>query len=67
MFAGADLTREKLVTALESMKDVDLGFGPEFKVRYSTDDHKAFNQVELTAVDGGGIEPLASLAFLKKQ
>lgn len=51
--AGRELTREGFVAALESMKDVDLGFGPKFKVTFGPDDHQAFQEIYPTVVRNG--------------
>ena len=49
--AGRELTREKLVAALQSMRDVDLG--GDF-VSFDAKDHVGRKLVELTFVDAGG-------------
>lgn len=51
--AGRDVTREKLVDALESIRDLDLGLGPQLKVNYGPRDHKAFDTVYYTRVKDG--------------
>lgn len=51
--AGRDLTREKLITAIESIKNLDMGLGPQLKLTYGSDDHKGFDTVYSTAVRGG--------------
>lgn len=48
--AGRDLTREKLIAALESMRDVDLG---AFPVTFTPDNHSGSKFVELTVIIGG--------------
>ncbi|HEY7902301.1 MAG TPA: ABC transporter substrate-binding protein [Casimicrobiaceae bacterium] len=50
--AGRDLTRERLVTALESMNDYDVG---GFSVTYSPSDHTGSRFVELTAIGKDGV------------
>ena len=50
--AGRDLTRERLVTALESMSDYDVG---GFSVTYSPTDHTGSRFVELTAIGKDGV------------
>lgn len=45
--AGKDLTREKLITALESMNNVDLG---GFNVNFSPKSHNGSSFVELTMI-----------------
>ncbi|HEV8502555.1 MAG TPA: ABC transporter substrate-binding protein [Casimicrobiaceae bacterium] len=50
--AGRDLTRERLVAALESMSDYDVG---GFAVTYSPTDHTGSRFVELTAIGKDGV------------
>lgn len=49
--AGKDLTREKLVTALESMNNADLG---GYRINYGTNNHLGSRHVELTVVGANG-------------
>jgi ABC-type branched-subunit amino acid transport system substrate-binding protein len=49
--AGRDLTREHLITVLESMTDLDVG---GFIVNYSPTDHSGSKFVELTAIGKDG-------------
>ncbi len=49
--AGKDLTREKLVAALEGMNNVDLG---EFVVNFSPISHSGSKFVDLTMIGRGG-------------
>lgn len=49
--AGKDLTREKLVSALEGMDNVDLG---EFVVNFSPTNHSGSKYVDLTMIGRGG-------------
>lgn len=49
--AGRDLTRERLISALESMTDLDVG---GFMVSYSPTDHGGSKFVELTAIGADG-------------
>lgn len=49
--AGRNLTRESLVTGLESMKDVNFG---GFTVNYSPRDHKGSGYTDLTIIGQGG-------------
>jgi len=51
--AGKNLTRDGFVAAFESMGNVDLGFGPEFRVSYGPTDHQAFSAIYPTIVKGG--------------
>jgi ABC-type branched-subunit amino acid transport system substrate-binding protein len=50
--AGRDLTREKLVAALETMNDFDVG---GFTVTYTPGDHGGSRYVELTAIGRDGV------------
>ncbi|HET7775054.1 MAG TPA: ABC transporter substrate-binding protein [Azospira sp.] len=49
--AGKDLTREKLVTALEGMGSYDLG---GYRISYSSSDHNGSRFVDLTVIGSGG-------------
>jgi len=49
--AGRDLTREKLITALESMGSTDIG---GFAVSYSPTNHVASKFVEMTVINSHG-------------
>ena len=50
--AGFDLDTEKLVTALESVQDFDLGVGP--RVAFGRDRHQALHKVWGTQIDAKG-------------
>jgi len=50
--AGRDLTREKLISALESMSNVDLG---GFQVAFSPKNHNASSYVDLTIIGRNGL------------
>ena len=49
--AGRDLTREKFITALETMRKVDLG---AFPITFTPESHSGSHFVELTVIIGGG-------------
>jgi ABC-type branched-subunit amino acid transport system substrate-binding protein len=51
--AGRDLTREKFVDALEGLKDVDMGLGPQMRLHYSATGHHGFTSVYPTVVRNG--------------
>jgi branched-chain amino acid transport system substrate-binding protein len=51
--AGKDLTRDKLITAIESIKDKDMGLGTNLKLSYSSTRHKGFEGVYSTVVRDG--------------
>jgi ABC-type branched-subunit amino acid transport system substrate-binding protein len=56
--AGQDLTRPKLVDAMESIYDKDVGMGPKLLVRYSSSRHKGFDQIFTTVVHNQKAEPV---------
>jgi branched-chain amino acid transport system substrate-binding protein len=56
--AGKDPTREKLITALESIQNKDLGLGPKLTLKYSPTRHKGFDQIYTTVVCDGKPEIL---------
>jgi ABC-type branched-subunit amino acid transport system substrate-binding protein len=56
--AGKDLTREKLITALESIQNKDVGLGPKLTLKYSSTRHKGFDQTYTTVVRDGKPEIL---------
>ncbi|GAB3253024.1 ABC transporter substrate-binding protein [Chitinimonas naiadis] len=49
--AGRDLTRDKLINALESMGDYDMG---GFRVRYSASNHNGSQFIDMTVLDSSG-------------
>jgi branched-chain amino acid transport system substrate-binding protein len=51
--AGKDLTREKFITGIESIHDMNAGLGPKLILRYSASDHKGFDNVYSTIVKNG--------------
>ncbi len=55
--AGPNPTREKLISALESFHDKDLGLGPALKLSYGPNRHKGFDQVYTTVIRSG--QPIA--------
>jgi branched-chain amino acid transport system substrate-binding protein len=63
--AGRDLTREKFIHSLESMRDFDLGLGSKFKVNYSPANHKASNAVYVTVVKAGTAASFPDLSQAK--
>src|SRR5579864_80315 len=56
--AGKDLTREKLITALESMQGIDIGLGPTLTLGFSRTNHKGLHNVYVTVVRNGAAVPL---------
>jgi branched-chain amino acid transport system substrate-binding protein len=51
--AGKDLTREKFISALESIHEMNAGLGPRLILNYSASDHKGFDSVYATVVKAG--------------
>ena len=51
--AGADLTREKFVDALESLHDVDIGLGDDAKLMFSAHHHQGLDHVYPTVIQNG--------------
>jgi ABC-type branched-subunit amino acid transport system substrate-binding protein len=49
--AGRDLTRERLISALEGMSNVDLG---DFIIRFTPTNHNGSKWVDLTMIGRGG-------------
>lgn len=64
--AGKDLTREKLVDAIETIKDFDMGLGATLKASFSPEDHQAFDQVYDTVVKKGEAAVFTDWSKLKK-
>src|SRR5262249_36326089 len=51
--AGVDVTREKFIEGIESIQHMDVGFGPSLKLTYGPEDHKGFEKVYVTVIEGG--------------
>jgi ABC-type branched-subunit amino acid transport system substrate-binding protein len=51
--AGSNPTREKLISALESIDGKDVGLGPRLLLKYSPNRHKGFDQIYTTVVQNG--------------
>jgi len=51
--AGADLTRDKLIGALESIHGKDIGLGPNLLLNFSATNHKGLSAVYPTVIKGG--------------
>lgn len=62
--AGRDLSREKLVTAIEGIRDFDLGIG--MKASYSSTRHHAFDEVYYTILRDGQPTIVADWKLVKK-
>jgi ABC-type branched-subunit amino acid transport system substrate-binding protein len=62
--AGKDLTRDKLIEALETMHGQEIGIG--MKVNYSATNHQAFDQLYPTVIKGGAAVPFKDWGSLKR-
>jgi branched-chain amino acid transport system substrate-binding protein len=51
--AGKDLTREKLIAAIESIHSMNIGMGSKLLLDYGPNDHKGFDDVYPTIVQSG--------------
>jgi len=51
--AGKDVTREKFITAIESIHEMNVGLGSELKLTYGPADHKGFDNVYPTIAQKG--------------
>jgi ABC-type branched-subunit amino acid transport system substrate-binding protein len=56
--SGKDLTRERLISALESIQSKDVGLGPKLTLKYSGTRHKGFDQIYTTVIRDGKPEIL---------
>lgn len=63
--AGKDLTRDGLVHALESIQDLDIGLGSEFKVNFGPRNHNGMRAVLVTIVQNGQITSISDWDALK--
>jgi branched-chain amino acid transport system substrate-binding protein len=64
--AGKDLTREKFISAIESIHEMNAGLGPKLILNYSASDHKGFDNVYPTIVKNGQPELLTSWSAVGK-
>jgi branched-chain amino acid transport system substrate-binding protein len=51
--AGPEPTREKFISAIESIHDQDVGLGSKFVLNYGPDRHKGFDSVYATMIRNG--------------
>jgi branched-chain amino acid transport system substrate-binding protein len=51
--AGKDVTREKFISSIESIHDMNVGLGPKLVLNFGPNDHKGFDSVYPTIVKGG--------------
>jgi branched-chain amino acid transport system substrate-binding protein len=59
---GRDVTRDKFIKAMESIRDFDLGLGSNFKVSYSSRNHIGFTSkaIYFTIIQDGKLVPLST-------
>ncbi len=63
--AGRALTREKLIDALESIHELDIGLGSDMTLAYSSKDHKGLHHVIPSVVRGGRAVPFTDWTIVK--
>ena len=63
---GSDLTREKLISALESIRRKDIGLGPNLLLSFSPTNHKGLDSVYVTVIKNGRAEVLSDWKQLPK-
>jgi ABC-type branched-subunit amino acid transport system substrate-binding protein len=51
--AGKDVTREKFISSIESIHEMNIGLGPKLVLNFGPNDHKGFDSVYPTIVKGG--------------
>ncbi len=63
--AGRDLTRSKLVRALESMQDYDLGIGPKYRLHFGPNQHVGWTPkaIYLSVMRDGKLIPMGEAAW----
>jgi ABC-type branched-subunit amino acid transport system substrate-binding protein len=64
--AGKDLTREKFIASLESIKDFNVGLGKGLIVSFGPDDHKGTDHTFFTVSHDGKPVPLTDWSSLAK-
>ncbi len=62
--AGNELTRERLIEAIESLHDTELGLGHQLKLNYSVKSHKGFDHVIPTVIRGGRAVPFTDWSIV---
>ena len=63
--AGKDLTRERFISSLESIHNLDMGLGPNLKLSFSSRNHKGFANVYATVVRNGMAVPFTDWKYVK--
>ena len=65
--AGHDLTRDKLVSALENTHGKDIGLGPKLLLDFSPASHKGLNAVYVTVIKDGRPEVVSDWKQLSRK
>lgn len=63
--AGPQLTRTKFISAVEGIRDFDMGLGSELRLNYGPRQHKGLTSVYFTAVKNGQIDSFSKWSSLK--
>lgn len=64
--AGPDPTRERLIDALETLRNADIGLGPDYAVSFSSANHQGFSHEDFSVVRNGESVPLNDWAELHR-
>jgi len=64
--AGKDLSREKFISAIESIHSMNVGLGPKLVLSYGPSDHKGFDDVYPTMVRDGKPVLITDWSFIAK-
>ena len=64
--AGKDVTREKFISAIESIHEMNVGLGSKLILDYGPQDHKGFDHVYPTVVKNGHPELLTDWSSIGK-
>lgn len=65
--AGKDLTRERFISGIESIHEMNIGLGSNLKLAFGPNDHKGFDNVYPTIVRDGHAELLTNWSEVGKQ
>jgi branched-chain amino acid transport system substrate-binding protein len=64
--SGRDLTRTKLIKSIETMNNLDIGLGPDFKLKFSAKRHKGFDGLATVVVRNGKVNAVTDWKTLKQ-
>jgi ABC-type branched-subunit amino acid transport system substrate-binding protein len=64
--AGKNVTREKFITAIESIREMNVGMGSKLVLDYGPTDHKGFDSVYPTVVKDGQAQLFANWSSIGK-